>query len=91
MHFTQITEFWESRKYLDSGSQLYVDEISTCKLTTVQYRSETDLQYDYVISRDYATDVCQLPLTLNNKTSQDYFFFMDNWGTVRKHAMTGIG
>lgn len=76
------SEFWEKRKYLDSGSRLYIDHIVTCRLETVQYRSENDLQHPYVVTREFATDVCRLDLDLDNTTSADYFEFIDNWGTV---------
>ena len=37
----------------------------------------------YTVSRDFALDVCQLPLAMNGSSVSDYMTFLDNWGTVR--------
>ena len=61
---------------------MYSDHVTTCRLTTVSYVSEHTLRHNYTISRDFATDVCKLPLQLDNVTNTDYFRFIDEWGTV---------
>ena len=71
------------RAHLDDGTRVSHNTISTCKLAKVTYDMDMAIENQNTVSRDFALDVCQLPLAMNGSSVSDYMTFLDNWGTVR--------
>ncbi|XP_052797721.1 uncharacterized protein LOC128229875 [Mya arenaria] len=75
-------DFNSRARLLSDGSQVYIDRTTTCKLGSVGYQGYgLTTEGNYTVSRNFATDVCRLPIVFDPKNGAKYMDFLDNWGT----------
>lgn len=72
----------DDRKPLDNGSQVFQDHVSRCKLSTATYKPENGFTQHSTVTRDFAAAVCSLPESVDETSIQDYYQFLNIWGTV---------
>ena len=76
------TDFITDRQLLETGDNVFQDYIATCKLTTLTYNPNNVYKQHATVTRDFAVDVCNLPTDEDTTNIDEYFQFLDTWGTV---------
>lgn len=81
--FTFNSDFNKLRGSLDTnmGNFVYLHSIASCKLGTVRYATENASSGHFTVSREFAKDVCALPMDFNALSNPKYMHFLDKWGT----------
>ena len=62
---------------------VFYDEKKVCYRGRIRHRldlSHDELKKNFQVTNEFATAVCRLPKQYNQ---QEYFNFIENWGTVR--------
>ena len=76
-------DFMTDRQLFETGDNVFQDYIATCKLTTLTYNPVHVYNQHSTVTRDFAVDVCNLPTNEDPSNIDEYFQFLDTWGTVK--------
>ena len=69
-----------------ANGTVYQDHLNSCTVTTLTYRRKLSSDDSNVVSKEFATAVCNLPTTLDGATEELYYQFIDEWGTVNSYT-----
>ncbi|XP_045172520.2 uncharacterized protein LOC123534363 [Mercenaria mercenaria] len=80
--FTHNTQFESIRQSLDLANKVIIDKTTTCSYGSVRYLTENVKTENFSVTRDFAKELCALPLdSMKANSSEQYMQFLDKWGT----------
>ncbi|KAL4223846.1 hypothetical protein ACF0H5_017311 [Mactra antiquata] len=81
--FTYNSHFEAMRNNLDNKDAVYLDKVTSCVLGTLTFNTGGSSKYDgsFSISKEFAKDLCALPVDLTASSSSSYMTFFNKWGT----------
>lgn len=72
------------RNNLDNKDAVYLDKVTTCALGSLVYNTggSSSVSGGFSVSKEFAKELCALPMDLSASSSLKYMHFLDTWGTV---------
>ena len=80
LHFP--TEYEKIEKSTSSGETVFRDCTETVNKGEARYQLELVESRQWTLTEGFAADVCRLPVKY--RTGDEYYQFLDTWGTVSK-------